>query len=187
MSNHQSQMKTHHLWNEEIRFTFRPHLRQIKPNRLHHLRSRQMGRHRIITQRMRWKVCCGIISFRHKWQRYGKFSSRRLPLKRKSRPTPTCPPSHPTLFTLLAPMVSIRRNNGYPPFILLTPDHTTTLGKIIISEQCLPENKKTIHPTSMGGFIGGDKYLIPSGIVFKVKPRPRRSPLTRKQQGCQRE
>ena len=75
-------------------------------------------------------------------------------------------------------MVSIRRNNGYPPFILLTPDHTTTLGKIIISEQCLPENKKTIHPTSMGGFIGGDKYLIPSGIVFKVKPRPRRSPLT---------
>ena len=74
-------------------------------------------------------------------------------------------------------MVTIRRAPD-PPFILFTPVTQPPVGKIIISEQCLPENKKTIHPTSMGGFIGGDKYLIPSGIVFKVKPRPRRSPLT---------
>ena len=41
-----------------------------------------------------------------------------------------------------------------------------TYGRIIISENCLPEHEKTIKPTSIGGVAGGRKYIC-HGILFK--------------------
>ena len=42
----------------------------------------------------------------------------------------------------------------------------TTYAKIIISEQCLPNSRKTIPPISVGGVAGGQKYLC-QNIMFK--------------------
>ena len=41
-----------------------------------------------------------------------------------------------------------------------------TFGRIIISEVFLPHNKKTISPTTIGGIVGGEKYVV-HGILFK--------------------
>eukprot|EP01091_Cochliopodium_minus_P008798 TRINITY_DN2050_c0_g2_i9.p1 TRINITY_DN2050_c0_g2~~TRINITY_DN2050_c0_g2_i9.p1 ORF type:complete len:1349 (-),score=401.15 TRINITY_DN2050_c0_g2_i9:136-4182(-) len=41
-----------------------------------------------------------------------------------------------------------------------------TYGRIIISEKCLPNEKKTIKPVGIGGIAGGEKYII-QGILFK--------------------
>lgn len=40
------------------------------------------------------------------------------------------------------------------------------MGKVIISELFLPYTKKTIKPVSIGGFIGGEKYIV-HGVLFK--------------------
>ena len=42
----------------------------------------------------------------------------------------------------------------------------TTYAKIIISEQCLRNNRKTIAPISVGGVAGGQKFLC-QNIIFK--------------------
>jgi hypothetical protein len=39
-------------------------------------------------------------------------------------------------------------------------------GKIIISEAFLPDDKKTIRPSAIGGQAGGDKYIV-HNILFK--------------------
>lgn len=45
--------------------------------------------------------------------------------------------------------------------------HTAeTYGKIIIQEMCLPDDRKTLRPVSVGGVAGGAKY-ISNGILFK--------------------
>src|SRR5690606_28284939 len=41
-----------------------------------------------------------------------------------------------------------------------------TYGKIIISEMMIPDDRKTIKPTALGGIAGGQKYLV-QGILFK--------------------
>src|SRR3990167_1336523 len=41
-----------------------------------------------------------------------------------------------------------------------------TYGRIIISEAETPLESKTIHPTKIGGFAGGDKYIV-NNILFK--------------------
>jgi hypothetical protein len=41
-----------------------------------------------------------------------------------------------------------------------------TYGRIIISENCLPDSERTIKPISIGGIAGGRKYLC-HGILFK--------------------
>jgi hypothetical protein len=40
-------------------------------------------------------------------------------------------------------------------------------GKIIISEEALPPEKKTIKPTNIGGIAGGQKFRV-QNIIFKV-------------------
>jgi len=40
------------------------------------------------------------------------------------------------------------------------------IGKVIISEKYLPVEKKTIKPVSLGGVIGGEKFIVNS-ILFK--------------------
>jgi len=41
-------------------------------------------------------------------------------------------------------------------------------GRVIISEQFLPDEQKTILPSTVGGIAGGEKYIIASrGIMFK--------------------
>src|SRR4051812_29111979 len=42
----------------------------------------------------------------------------------------------------------------------------TMYGKMIISERFLPDSKKTIKPSEMGGLAGGIKYEA-EGILFK--------------------
>ena len=41
-----------------------------------------------------------------------------------------------------------------------------TYGRLIISEAETPVEHKTIPPTSIGGFAGGDKYIV-NNILFK--------------------
>jgi hypothetical protein len=43
-------------------------------------------------------------------------------------------------------------------------------GRIIISERCVPNARKTIGPTDLGGVAGGQKFLVRQGdIMFKVR------------------
>jgi hypothetical protein len=46
-------------------------------------------------------------------------------------------------------------------------DHSKRFGRIIITEQHLPDAEKTIHKFKIGGVAGGDKYLH-KGILFKL-------------------
>lgn len=39
-------------------------------------------------------------------------------------------------------------------------------GQIICSERYLPDHKKTIKPTSIGGIAGGEKFIV-RDILFK--------------------
>lgn len=41
-------------------------------------------------------------------------------------------------------------------------------GRIIIKERYIPVEHKTIKPTSIGGIVGGEKYIVHK-ILFKVR------------------
>lgn len=41
-------------------------------------------------------------------------------------------------------------------------------GKIICSEVCIPDEKKTIKPINLGGKAGGPKYIV-GKILYKVE------------------
>jgi hypothetical protein len=76
------------------------------------------------------------------------------------------------------------------PYVLLTCNNlekvardfietARTYGRVIISEMHLPMEAKTVRPISMGGVLGGHKYLvrgvlfkIPNGELFKGYPDP---------------
>jgi hypothetical protein len=76
------------------------------------------------------------------------------------------------------------------PYVLLTCNNlekvardfietARTYGRVIISEMHLPMEAKTVRPISMGGVLGGHKYLvrgvlfkIPNGELFKDYPDP---------------
>src|SRR5690242_2803832 len=45
-------------------------------------------------------------------------------------------------------------------------DTAVLYGKIIISEQYLPQDMRTIQPAHLGGFAGGTKYVV-QNIIFK--------------------
>jgi hypothetical protein len=45
-----------------------------------------------------------------------------------------------------------------------------TYGKIILSELFIPNEKKTIKPVSVGGYLGGQKFVVEqANIMFKVR------------------
>ena len=42
-----------------------------------------------------------------------------------------------------------------------------TYGRVIISEMNLPLESKTVRPLTLGGVLGGSKYVV-RGVLFKI-------------------
>ena len=69
-----------------------------------------------------------------------------------------------TMYTNLDEVININTE-----LMLLSDDFVNTakrFGKLIISESYLPIKQKTIVPTTIGGIVGGEKYIV-HDILFK--------------------
>lgn len=61
---------------------------------------------------------------------------------------------------------------AYSDLISLTEDFLKAVesyGRIIISEAHLPVSERTVKPTSLGGVIGGQKYLVQGMGLFLAR------------------
>ena len=58
---------------------------------------------------------------------------------------------------------------SFPPFLSFSSNSIPfcrAVGRMIISEVCLPLDQKVIQPVTIGGSAGGEKYVV-HNILFK--------------------